>query len=93
LGAVLRALELQCEILIKVTKVDGVYDKDPHLYSDAKRFDALTLAQADELNLHIMDHSAIGMARENKLAIFVCHIDQLAALANGTAKGTMVTPE
>ncbi len=77
LWAVLRALELNCEVVIKVTKVDWVYDKDPNKYSDAKKFDKLTLSEANKLNLNIMDHSAIAMASDNWLPIFVCHIDEL----------------
>lgn len=77
-------------MVVKVTKVDGIYDKDPKKYPDAKRFDEITFKEVLERNLEVMDQSAIGMAKENNLPIFVCHIDQLDLLGTPDAKGTRV---
>ncbi len=71
LAAVLRALELDCDVVYKATKVDGVYDKDPMKNDDAKRFDTLSYQEALELKLKIMDLTAFGMACENSLKIMV----------------------
>ncbi len=90
LWAVLRALELKCDIVIKVTKVDWVYDKDPMKYDDAVKFDELTLSKARKLNLNIMDHSAMAMAADNGLPIFVCHIDQLGKIGTDKINWTLV---
>jgi uridylate kinase len=89
-AAVQKALELDCDIMIKATKVDGVYDKDPIKYSDAIKFDTMTLKQAYELGVNIMDHSAIAMAMDNDLPLFVCKIDDLHQLGSDDIVGTYV---
>lgn len=88
--AVQKALELKCEIVIKWTKVDGVYDKDPVLYPDAKKFDNLTVQQALELGLDIMDHAAIAMCVDNHLPLFVCKIDDIDQIVSWNIIGTYV---
>ncbi len=80
LAAVIRANELNCDLFIKSTKVDWVYDKDPMKYKDAKKFDKITLKKAYELWLNIMDHSAIALAMDTKLPIFVCKVDDIEKL-------------
>jgi len=80
LGAILRALELECDAVVKITKVDWIYDKDPKKYKDAIRFEKITFQKAIELGIEIMDQSAIWMAKENKKPIFVCNIDQIENL-------------
>ena len=89
-AAVQKALELDCDIMIKATKVDGVYDKDPVKYPDATKFDTMTLKQAYELGVNIMDHSAIAMAMDNDLPLFVCKIDDLHQLGSDDIVGTYV---
>lgn len=71
-GASLHALELHCEIVMKATKVDGVYDKDPLKYPDAKRFSKLTYMEAvSNPDIAVMDTSGLTMCMENKMKIMV----------------------
>lgn len=70
-GAALRALELNCEIIMKATKVDGIYDKDPIKYPGAKRYDHLTYMDALKQELNIMDSSAFALCMDNKIPIMV----------------------
>mgnify|MGYP000259412671 CR=1 FL=1 len=71
-AATLRASEIEAEILIKATKVDGVYDKDPNKYEDAKKLKSLTYDQALDDHIKVMDDTAIALAKENGLPIVVC---------------------
>ncbi len=73
-AATLRASEIDADLLIKATKVDGVYDKDPHRFDDAVKLDTLTYEQALEKHIRVMDDTAIALARENKLPIVVCNM-------------------
>jgi uridylate kinase len=71
-AAVVLALELDCQIVLKATKVDGVYDKDPAKHDDAVRYQELTLQQAVENeNIKIMDKAAIGLAMEQGMKVIV----------------------
>lgn len=71
-AAVVLALEIDCEIVLKATKVDGVYDKDPAKHEDAVRFKELTLQQAVENNdIKVMDKAAIGLAMEQGMKVVV----------------------
>lgn len=70
-GATLRALETQCDALFKATQVDGVYDRDPKKYPEAKRFSKISYDEVIAKELKVMDMTAISMARENKLPIVV----------------------
>lgn len=71
-GAVVLALELDCQVVLKATKVDGVYNKDPSKYPDAVKHDSLTLQQAVEDNgIKVMDKSAVGMALEHQMPIII----------------------
>jgi uridylate kinase len=90
-AAVNRALELDCQLLVKGTKVDGVYDKDPVIYSDAVRFDTLPIAQALQMGIGVMDHSAIALAMDEKLPLFVCNIDDIGNLSTHEMQGTLVS--
>lgn len=66
------ALELDCEVLLKATKVDGIYDKDPHKYDDAVRYDELDYQEAVANNgITVMDKAAIGLAMEQKIPLVV----------------------
>ncbi len=75
-AAVLRAIEMNCDLLFKGTNVDGVYDSDPHKNKDAKRFAEITYSEALRDNLKVMDMAAIAVARENNLPIKVFSIKQ-----------------
>jgi uridylate kinase len=92
--ASLRASELGVEALIKATKVDGVFDSDPMLNPNAKRYDKLTYAKILEDRLGVMDLSAISMCMENDIKILVLQISKPGNLLNavcGQEVGTIVT--
>jgi len=85
-AATLRASEIEAEVLIKATKVDGVYDKDPNKFSDAVKLDALSYDEALNDHIRVMDDTAIALAKENGLPILVCNMFQkgnLLAIAKG----------
>ena len=67
----LRAMEIHADVLLKATKVDGIYDKDPIKHPDAQRFHRLTYLEVLQQNLKVMDSTAIALCRDNKLAIVV----------------------
>jgi len=71
-AATLRAVEIGAEIVIKATKVDGVYDKDPAKYDDAVKLDAITYEQALTDHIKVMDDTSIALAKDNSLPIIVC---------------------
>jgi uridylate kinase len=73
-AAVLRAIEMNCQVLLKATQVDGVYSKDPKKHSDSIRFETITYQKVLEDNLKVMDMSAIALARENNLPIIIFSI-------------------
>jgi uridylate kinase len=92
-GAALRASELGCTLLLKGTKVDGVYDKDPAKHADAKRYDRLTITEMLEKRLGVMDLSAATMCLENGISILVYRMtdpDAIYSAALGQSKGTLV---
>jgi len=73
-AAALRAMELKCETILKATKVDGVYDKDPMKHADAKMYKEITHLQALEQRLGVMDATAISLAMDNGLPIIVFNL-------------------
>ena len=75
-AATLRANEMGCEAIFKGTKVDGVYDKDPKKFADAKRYDRVTYDEVLQQHLGVMDASAIALARDNHLPIIVFSLDE-----------------
>ena len=92
-AAALRATELGAEVLIKGTKVDGVYDKDPVVHSDAVKYDRVSYAEAIQKELRIMDMTAISLCKENSLPIKVFNINRsgdLKKLILGEPIGTLV---
>ena len=92
-AAALRATELHAEVLIKGTKVDGVYDKDPVVNSDAKRYKSISFNEVLSKNLRVMDLTAITLCKENALPIRVFNINNkgnLKRLLNGEDVGTTV---
>jgi len=84
-AAVLRALEINAECLIKATKVDGVYDKDPKKNSDAIRYDTVDYNTALEKRLGVMDQTAFTMCRDHNLPIIVLDFYQSGNLARAVA--------
>lgn len=95
-AAALRASEMGCDLLLKGTKVDGVYDSDPARDASAKRLERLTYHQVLTQDLGVMDHSAISLARENAIPILVFSIREPGAFAKVLAGGgryTMVESE
>ncbi len=90
-AAVLRALELNCDFMVKWTKVDGVYDKDPIKYPDAKKYDHLTMAEALSLGLKIMDQSAIALAGDENLSVFVTRIESIDKIGTDEISWTFIS--
>ena len=93
-AAALRATELGAEIMLKGTKVDGVYDKDPIVHEDAVKYDSVTFNTILNKNLRVMDLTAITLCKENNLPIRVFNINQsgyLKELALGGKIGTLVS--
>lgn len=93
-AAVLTGLELDCDVVIKASKVDGVYDKDPAIHSDAKKFDKLSFQQALENDaIKVMDKAAMGLAMEQGINVVVLDATQpgnLARFEAGESVGTMI---
>jgi uridylate kinase len=92
-AAALRANELGCEVLLKATKVDGVYSADPQTNPDAQRFAELTYMQVLEKNLRVMDGTAITLCMENDLPITVFDLFEegnLERVVRGEALGTTI---
>jgi len=92
----LRASELDADLLLKATKVDGIYSKDPETYADAKKFGALTYEEALNRDLKVMDGAAIALCRDNHIPIYVFNIfaeDGLKKAVFEQSGGTLVTGE
>ena len=83
-SAVLKAIEMKAEILFKATKVNGVFDKDPKKYKDAKKIDKITYNEYLEKNLQVMDQSAISLAKENILPIRIFDFFEDGSLLKAT---------
>jgi uridylate kinase len=73
-AATLRASEIEADLIIKATKVDGVYDKDPNKFSDAVKLETLTYDQALTDHIKVMDDTSIALAKDNELPIIVCNM-------------------
>lgn len=93
-AAVSLALELDCDVILKTTKVDGVYDKDPAKFPDAEKFDTLTFAEAlENPAIAVMDKAALGMAMEQNQPVIVFDLlgpGNIASAVNGDAVGTII---
>ena len=92
-AAALRAMELGCDLLIKATKVDGIYSADPKKVPDAERFEQLSYDQALALGLGVMDLTAFTLCQENQMPIVVVDLWQagtIPAAAQGERVGTLV---
>lgn len=92
-AAALRALELSCDVILKASNVDGIYDKDPNKFKNAKKYESLSFQEAIEKNLKVLDQSAFSLCREQNLPIIVFnHLEKDALLnaAMGKKVGTIV---
>tara|TARA_A100000164_G_scaffold105817_1_gene92913 strand:- start:557 stop:1255 length:699 start_codon:yes stop_codon:yes gene_type:complete len=93
-AACLRAIELQCDIVVKATNVDGVYSSDPKTDRFAKKYDSITFNEVIEKDLSVMDMTAVLLCRDHKMPIIVCNIDtedNLLKAVNGDPVGTKVS--
>jgi uridylate kinase len=94
-AAAQRALEIDAEAILKGTKVDGVYDKDPELHADARRFDSLTYLDALSRGLKVLDETAISLCMVNALPIIVFKLleeGNIRRVVSGEPIGTVVHP-
>ena len=92
-GASLRAIDIGANMIIKLTNVDGVYDKDPNEYADAVMYDVVTYQEVLDKKLGVMDLEAIEMCMNNNIKIIVCNIDDdniLTKIYNDEKVGTIV---
>ncbi len=92
-GAVLRALEIDADAILKGTRVDGIYDKDPEKYPDAVKYEKITYDEALEKDLKIMDSTAFALAKDNRLPIMVFDMNtrgNLQKVIEGKSIGTLV---
>lgn len=93
-AAALRAMEIDAELLVKATKVDGVYDSDPKKDPNAKRFDTISYIDALNLGLRVLDGTALTLCMENEMPIVVLNLWQAESLKNtvlGQTTGTLIT--
>ena len=94
-GASLHALELGCDVLMKATKVNGIYDNDPMKYPDARRFKTLTFKDAIEMEgVEVMDTAALAMSKENDMPVMVFELfegNNLERAVDGEDVGTFVS--
>ena len=93
-AAALRAMEIEAGIVIKATKVDGIYDADPEKYPDAKRFESLTYIEALNLRLQVMDSTAISLCMDNQLPLIVLDMWQEDSLIKAVMRepiGTVIS--
>ena len=89
------ALEMQCDVVIKTTKVDGVYDKDPAKFPDATKFDKLIYHEAlTNPHIAVMDKAAIGLAMDEHIPVVICDLltdGNIARAARGETVGTLIS--
>jgi uridylate kinase len=95
-AAALRAVELNAQILLKATKVDGIYDDDPMRNRNARKFDELSYMRALNMGLKVMDSTALSLCKDNHMPIIVFGLHQpgaLEAIIRGEKCGTLVTSD
>lgn len=93
-AASLRAIEIDAEVILKGTRVDGIYDKDPEENASAKKFDTITFDEAYKKNLKVMDMTAFTLCKENDLPVIVFNMNKtgnLKKVVTGEEIGTLVT--
>lgn len=92
-AAALRAIELKCDIILKASNIDGVYDKDPKIYPDAKKYDFIDYQTALEQGLKVMDNTAFALCQAREMPIIVFNFDQpenIEKILYGEKIGTLV---
>lgn len=92
-AAALRAAEIDADVIFKATMVDGVYDKDPNKFDDAKKFDRLTFGEVIGKNLQVMDSTAAAMCRDNHIPLLVFNLarpENIVDAVQGKVIGTLV---
>ena len=92
-AATLRAVEIEADILLKATMVDGVYDKDPHKFEDAVRYERISFSDVLNSALSVMDSTAASMCRDNKMPMLVFDLsrpDNIYDAIMGKQVGTVV---
>ena len=92
-AAALRAAEMECEVMLKGTQVDGVYSADPNLDVNAERYERLSFSQVLREELKVMDASAISLARENRIPVLVFSIHNkgaFSAVVTGAGQYTLI---
>ena len=93
-AASLRAIEIDADVILKGTRVDGIYDKDPEKNDSAKKFDTITFDEAYNKNLKVMDMTAFTLCKENELPVIVFNMNKtgnLKKVLKGEEIGTLVT--
>ena len=93
-AASLRAIEIDAEVILKGTRVDGIYDRDPEENASAKKFDTITFDEAYKKNLKVMDMTAFTLCKENDLPVIVFNMNKkgnLKKVVTGEEIGTLVT--
>ncbi len=94
-AAALRAAEIEADVLMKATMVDGVYDKDPHKFDDAKKYETLTFTDVVNKQLGVMDATAAALCRDNKTTMLVFDLsrpDNIFDACMGENVGTLIIP-
>jgi len=92
-AATLRGIEIEADVILKGTRVDGIYDLDPEKHKNAVKFETLSFDQVYEKNLNVMDMTAFTLCKENKLPIIVFNMNKagnLMQLVSGQKVGTLV---
>jgi len=92
-AAALRSVEINADVLLKATNVDGVYDKDPNKYDDAVKFDRVSFKEALNRDLKVMDSTAFSLCKDNDMSILVFNLDDpdnVVKAVSGEAIGTLV---
>ena len=92
-AAVLRAIEINADVILKGTRVDGVYDSDPEKNNNAVKFDSMSFSEVINKNLKVMDSTAFTLSQENNLPIIVFNMNKtgnLLKLINGDKIGTII---
>ena len=93
-AAALRAAEIEADVILLAKKVDGVYDKDPHKYDDAKKYNKLSYIEVLEQGLQVMDSTATSLCMDNDIPILVFGLDEpcnIIKAVTGEEIGTLVS--
>ena len=95
-AAALRAMEIKAEVILKATRVDGIYDADPEKVKDARMFDRITYMDVIQKGLSVMDSTAISLCMDNKLPIIIFNMNvsgNIQRVVQGEKVGSIVSSE